>query len=102
VALALVASQQPDANLWRITRGFPETDINGNLVDHDKIWYSIGGYATQVVELVDFSWKYKACEMPPKPEGERSSDESGEGKGDDDEVKCSNGQDEASSPPPAV
>jgi hypothetical protein len=37
VALALIAGHHPDANLWQITKGFPETDVDGNLVDHDQV-----------------------------------------------------------------
>jgi hypothetical protein len=61
---------------------------------------------------VDLKRKYKAHDLPTKPDGKPSSEELGEGRGEDDEVTCSDGQakitsaesptDEASSPPPAA
>jgi major membrane immunogen (membrane-anchored lipoprotein) len=103
--LALLACHQPDANLWRITKGFPETDYKGNLVNIDEVWRSIARYAMKVARLVDCEKRYKEAKEPTKPDDEPSSEDK------NDEAVSSEAQaeadptalaaDEATSSPPA-
>jgi hypothetical protein len=95
VALTLLACHQPDANLWRITKGFPKTDCEGNLVDRTEAWRVVSGYATKVARLVDCDRRYKEADEPTKLEDEPSSE--------DEEAAISEGQaeaDPAASPAP--
>jgi hypothetical protein len=74
--LALLAGHQPDANLQTITRAFQRWILAKNPVDKATVWKSVCGYTNHVAKMVNLKRLYKVVPMPPRPEGEPSSETS--------------------------
>jgi hypothetical protein len=74
MALALVASHNPEVNMWRTTKGFPEFDAAGNAFNYQEPWKEVAGYACKVARLVKTDRKYPLVADPEKPDSEPSSD----------------------------
>jgi hypothetical protein len=92
-ALALVVAHEPEANLWQITKGFPEFDIEGNPADARAAWKAAATYTCKVARLADTNVFMKDLGDPTKPKGEPSSED----EADDSEAMD---EDEATNDPP--
>jgi hypothetical protein len=49
----MLLAHEPEINLWRITKGFPEFDCNGNPVDAEAAWKAVKHHACKVARNVD-------------------------------------------------
>lgn len=80
LALAMVMSHHPEADIRGITKGLAEHDDNGEKLNHTAIWESVAGYACRVAKMTDLVTPFmEEIPIPPRPEGEPSSDEGEEG-----------------------
>jgi hypothetical protein len=75
MALALLVAHEPEANLWRITKGFPEFDCDGNPADANQAWRVVAKHACKVARIVNTDQFLKELGDPKKPEGEPSDEE---------------------------